>query len=134
MPIADKIIKYSVRISQSTFPNLAPFRQIRLSLESGGVAFIGFPPVRPDDFLQLNVGGKNSTNLFMTQDQFRDVYHLIQSESPVFFTATSLFGFKVGAVHTELDLSDGETPGEGEQDPQSLEAVIRLAKKLESVA
>jgi hypothetical protein len=40
----------------------------------------------------------------------------------------------VGAVHTELDLSAGEIPGEGDEDPQSLEALIRLAKRQESGA
>ncbi len=71
------------------------------------------------------------TTLYITEDEFRDVYHLVQSESPVFFTALKLLGFEVGAVHTELDLSAGETPREGE-DPQSLEALIRRAKRQES--
>ena len=70
----------------------------------------------------------------MTQDEFANVYHLIQSESPVFFTTLEIFGFAVGAVHTELDLSAGEKPGEGDQDPQSLEALIRRAKKKQSGA
>ena len=34
----------------------------------------------------------------------------------MFFTALNLFGLQVGAVHTELDLSAGETPGEGDED------------------
>src|SRR5688572_6243074 len=117
MPISDKVVKYSVHINQNSIHR--NFRQIRLSLESGGRAFIAFPKVRPTQWLQLNVNGQNLTNLFMTQDQFTDVYHLLQSESPVFFTALNL-GALVGAVHTELDLSAGETPGEGDQDPQSL--------------
>ena len=104
MAIEDKVEKYSVRIAQDNFLNI--FRSIRLSLESGGTAFIAFPKVRPVNWLQLN---GPSTNLFMTQDQFTDVYHLLQSESPVFFTALNLFGLQVGAVHTELDLSAGET-------------------------
>jgi hypothetical protein len=107
------------------------FRQIRLSIESGGTAYIAFPKERPTDWLQF-VG--SATNLYMTQDEFVGVYHLIQSESPVFFTALNLFGFAVGAVHTELDLSVGEIPGEGEEDPHSLEALIRLAKRQESGA
>jgi hypothetical protein len=123
MPIEDKVETYSVRLAQDNFLNV--FRSIRLSLESGGTAFITFPKVRPVNFLEF-VG--SATNLSMTEDQFTDVYHLLQSESPVFFTALNFLGLQVGAVHTELDLSAGETPGEGDQDPQSLEALIRRAR------
>ena len=65
----------------------------------------------------------------MTRNQFEDVYHLLQSERPVFFTALNLLGFQVGAVHTELDLAAGEPPGEGDADPQSFEALVRLARE-----
>ena len=124
MPIEDKIKTYSVSIFQTNFQD--NFRQIRLNLESGGTAAIQFPAVRPNDWLQF-IGA--DTSLFMTQDQFTDVYHLIQSESPAFFTALEVEGLQVGAVHTQFDLSAGETPGEGDTDPQSLEAIIRRAKK-----
>jgi hypothetical protein len=124
MPIEDKVETYSVRLQQDNFLSIT--RTIRLSLESGGKAFITFPKVRPVNFLEF-VG--SATNLSMTEDQFTDVYHLLQTESPVFFTALNLFGLQVGAVHTELDLSAGELPGEGDQDPQSLEALIRRARK-----
>jgi hypothetical protein len=127
MPIEDKVETYSVRLAQDNFLNV--FRSIRLSLESGGTAFITFPKVRPVNFLEF-VG--SATNLSMTEDQFTDVYHLLQSESPVFFTALNFLGLQVGAVHTELDLSAGETPGEGDQDPQSLEALIRRAKEADA--
>jgi hypothetical protein len=127
MPIEDKVETYSVRLAQDNFLNV--FRSIRLSLESGGTAFITFPKVRPVNFLEF-VG--SATNLSMTEDQFTDVYHLLQSESPVFFTALNFLGLQVGAVHTELDLSAGETPGEGDQDPQSLEALIRRAREADT--
>jgi hypothetical protein len=129
MPIEDKVMTYSVSVNQNNFQS--HFRQIRLSLESGGTAYIAFPKERPTEWLQF-VG--SATNLYMTQDEFADIYHLIQSESPVFFTALEIFGFAVGAVHTELDLGAGEIPGEGDEDPQSLEALIRLAKREESGA
>jgi len=125
MAIADKIETYEVYISQNNYVDYN--RSIRLSLESGGTAFIAFPPVRPVNWLQLN---GNSTVLYMTLDEFTDVYHLLQSEAPVFFTALDLFGLEVGAVHTELDLSEGEPPGEGDEDhTQSLAALIRRAQK-----
>jgi hypothetical protein len=124
MAIADPIKTYSVSVFQNDL--LPYFRQIRLSLESGATAVIGFPRVRPDDWLQF-VGP--NINLSMTEDQFADTYRLLQSESPVFLTALNFFGLKVGAVHTELDLNAGEMPGEGDHDPQSLEALLRRARQ-----
>jgi hypothetical protein len=92
MPIADKVKTYSVNVFQNNIVNYS--RQIRLSLESGGTATISFPKERPADWLQF-VG--SATNLYMTADQFGDVYHLLQSESPVFFTALNLSGLQTGA-------------------------------------
>jgi hypothetical protein len=71
----------------------------------------------------------------MPASEFDDVYHLLQTESPVFFTAIDLFGIEVGAVHTELDLDEGEPTGEGDEDhTQSLVALIRKAKREASAA
>lgn len=125
MAIADKVERYEVYIDQNNFVDY--YRSIRLSLESGGTAFIGFPAVRPPNWLQFN---GSSTTLYMTTDEFTDVYDLLQSESPVFFTALNFLGLEVGAVHTELDLSQGEPPGEGDEDhTQSLAALIRRAQR-----
>ena len=89
-------------------------------------------PSSPYDWLQFN---GSSINLYMTADQFTDVYHLLQSEAPVFVTALDLFGFEVGAVHTELNLDEGEPPGEGDEDhTQNLAALIRRAKNEEATA
>ncbi len=133
MAIAEKIKTYNVYISQNNFQEnyLNFFNHIRLSLESGGTAYLAFPKERPADWLIFN---GSDTRLYMTADQFTDVYHLLQSESPVFFTALNIFGLAIGAVHTELDLSAGEIPGEGDEDPQTLEALIRRARKQESGA
>jgi hypothetical protein len=127
MAIADRIERYEVYVSQNNYVDYT--RSIRLSLESGGEAFIAFPEVRPIDWLQLN---GPSTVLYMTADEFDQVYHLLQTESPVFFTALNFLGFEVGAVHTELDLSHGEPTGEGDEDhTQSLAALIRRAQREE---
>ena len=124
MPIFDKITKYSVSVFRSNLQSST--RQVRLTLESGSTASISFTETLPNNFLQFS---GSATSLFMTTDQFTDVYHVLQTESPVFFTALDLFGIRMGSVHTELDLSSGETPGEGDQDPQSLEALIRRARR-----
>jgi hypothetical protein len=127
MPIFDRVIKYSVSVfRRSAQPGLpSSTRQIRLTLESGGTASIDFTPTLPSNFLQFS---GSATALFMTTDQFADVYEVLRGESPVFFTALDL-GIRIGSVHTELDLSIGETPGEGDQDPQSLQALIRRARR-----
>ena len=52
MAIADKVERYEVFIDQNNFADY--YRSIRLSLESGGTAFIGFPQVRPANWLQFN--------------------------------------------------------------------------------
>ena len=68
MPIFDKVITYSVSINQN---NINPyFRQIRLSLESGETAWIGFSKVRPTDWLQI---GGSVNRLYMKEDEFADV-------------------------------------------------------------
>ena len=125
MPIADKITKFSVAVFHSNLHDIT--RQVRLTLESGGTASISFVETLPDPWLQFF---GNATSLFLTADQFRDVYHLLQTESPAYFTALDLFGFSVGSVHTELDLSvGGEVPGEGAEDPVGLPAMIRRARR-----
>jgi hypothetical protein len=123
MAIAERVTSYNVRVSQTNF--LTFTRAITLSLESGTTVFIGFPDVRPLDWLQFGTG---SITIFMTRDDYDDVYHILQTEDPVFCTAIDLFGLQVGAVHTELDLSIGEPTGEGYQD-QSLEALIVRARQ-----
>jgi hypothetical protein len=129
MPLMDKIETYSVYLGQNNF--LSYDRSIRLSLESGGTAFIGFPGARPVNWLEF---GEGFTNAYLPVSEYADMYHLLQSEAPVFFTAIDLIGFQVAAVHTELDLSQGESPGEGDADVQSLEALIRRAQRKEEAA
>jgi len=54
----------------------------------------------------------------MVQDEFENIYRVLEEENPsppVFFTAMYLLGIRVGAVQTELDLSqnggiDGHNP------------------------
>jgi hypothetical protein len=122
MAIAERITSYSARVIQTNY--LSYTRLITMKLESGTTVFIGFPEVRPNDWLQF---APSAITLYMTADEYDDVYHILQTEKPVFCTAIDLFGLQVGAVHTQLDLSIGEPTGEGYQD-QSLEALIVRAR------
>ncbi len=123
MPIFEKITKYSARVGRSDLTDFG--RSLGLSLESGGTAFIGFPSVPPDDWLQFS---GSSTTVFLPAEEYAEVYHLLQTESPVFFTALDLVGLRAAFVHTELDLSRGEPTGEG-YDDTSLEALIVRSRK-----
>ena len=125
MPIADKVMKYSVAVLHNNV--LDESRQIRLVLQSGGRATITFVDSLPSNWLQFF---GSQTSLYLRAEQFTDAYHLLQSEAPTFFTALDIFGIKVGSVHTELELSSGEPPGEGEHDAQSLPALVRQARRL----
>lgn len=129
MPIAERILKYSVWVAQNNYFDY--YRVIRLSLEAGDSAYIAFPKVRPADWLQFEPG---ATNLYMTQDEFEDVYRMIQTEKPVFFTALSLEGLAVGAVHTDLDLSEGQSPGELDRRPRDLMELIRHIRRQQAAA
>jgi hypothetical protein len=128
MAIAERVTSYNVRVTQSNYLNYT--RLILMRLESGTTVYIGFPQVRPADWLQFSPG---TITIYMTADQYDDVYHILQTEDPVFCTALDLFGLQVGAVHTELDLSIGEPTGEGYQD-QSLEALIVRAQREQAEA
>ena len=128
MPIEDKVVKYSVYVAHNDFVDFQ--RSIDLHLESGGMAFIHFPKDPPNNWLQFN---GPCTTLYMTQDEFADVYHLLQTESPVFFTALNLFGIRVGVVHMQLDLTECQDSEHGdERVPQSLRELIRRAKRQEA--
>lgn len=124
MPIAERITRYSVSVLRA---NLHPgTRQMRLTLELGSTASITFTTNLPANVVTFS--GPN-TSAFMPPDQFADAYRVLQTESPVFFTALDLFGIQVASVHTELDLALGETPGEGGLDPDSLEALVVRARQ-----
>lgn len=127
MPIFDRVTRYSVSVLRSSLHDIT--RQIRLDLESGGTASISFTEALPDDFLRFS---GSATSLFMTADQFDDAYRVLRGESPVFFNALDLFGIRVGNLHGDLDLDAVEASGEGDKDPRSLEALIRIAHRVGS--
>jgi hypothetical protein len=121
MPLFERITKYSARVGRSDLTDAG--RQIGLTLESGATVFMGFPPEPPEDWLQFD---GSITRVFLRAEEYPEVYHLLQTESPVFFTAIDLFG-RAASVHTQLDLSRGEPTGEG-YDENSLEALIVRAR------
>jgi hypothetical protein len=123
MAIAEPIIGHSVWVGQTDYLGYA--RSVTLKLQSGTTVYIGFPETRPADWLQFGTG---TITLYLTADEYNDVYHILQTEDPAFCTALDLFGLQVGAVHTELDLTLGETTSAGYND-QSLEALVVRARQ-----
>ena len=119
----------TVWVSQNNYLNWV--REISLELESGATVYIGFPQQRPAVWLQF-VGP--DVNLFMTQDEFDEVYRLLQTEKPVFFTALDLEGLQVGAVHTNLDVLEGVAPGELDPQPRNIVSLVRRARRLQSAS
>ena len=127
MALMEQVTRYSVMVAQTNYLDYT--RIIRLELVSGTNVYIGFPDVRPADWLQLPpTVPQGSINIFMTADQYDDVYHILQTEDPAFCTALNLEGLQIGAVHTELNLTIGEPSSERYQ-AQSLEALIVRAQK-----
>ena len=127
MPLQDKILKYSVYVAHNDFADFQ--RVIDLRLESGSTAMIAFPANPPNDWLQFS---GSHTTLYMAQDEFADVSRLLHAETPflpIFFTALNLLGIRVGAVHTELDLTrSAGSAGVDERKPQTLQEFVRRAK------
>ncbi len=123
MALGERILKYSVWVSQNNY--LTWVREITLKLESGTTVYIGFPPQRPADWLQFV---DPDINLFMTEDEFDQVYHMLQSEKRVFFTGANIEGLQVGAVYTEPEILEGVAPGESLSPPRNLASLVRRAK------
>ena len=122
MAIAEPVLNYTVWVAQTNY--LSYTRVINLKLQSGTTVYIGFPESRPADWLQFFTG---AISVYMTTDEYDDVYHILQSDKPAFCTALDLFGMQVGAVHTELDLSIGEPTAAGYRE-ESLEALVVRAR------
>lgn len=123
MAIFDRIIRYSVGIGRSDLANAS--HTIGLTLESGGTASLAFVQAPAANWLSFS---GSATSVLLQIDAYADIYHLLQTEAPVFLTALELFGIKAAAVHTELDLGKGEPTGEGDDD-RSLQALVVRARQ-----
>jgi hypothetical protein len=118
MAIQERVTAYSV----STLRNdLVEYRRvIRLTTETGHQAFLAFPAQPPDNW--LTVSGPNST-AFLERDEFDRIYHVLQTEAPVFYTALNLLGIRAVSVSTNPEL-----PGEGPADDETLADLAARAR------
>ncbi len=76
-----EIDDYKVDIFESSLPYN---RSIRLTLDDGDTVAISFPGAAPADYVNI---GANFHQVQMDAHKFDEVYHLLQTEKPVFFTA-----------------------------------------------
>lgn len=93
MAIAEKITSYTAWVAQTNY--LSHTRTIRLSLESGTSVYIGFPETLPTNWLTF---GNGSITMYLQAEEYDHVYHLLQTEKPVFCTALDLFDLQVGVM------------------------------------
>jgi hypothetical protein len=114
MPINDEIERYTVDLFQDNLNDHD--RAIRLTLISGHTVSVQFLPKPPADFLSITA---SSTTVKMPVSQYEHVYHLLQTESPVFFTALKVLGLSVARLS-----SDPEATGEGLADAGALSELL----------
>jgi hypothetical protein len=114
MPINDKVTSYTVAFVRNDVVQTR--HTIRLSLESGGGAELRFDTTPPATYLAFN---GNQTTVWLDLDEYQGVYHLLQTESPLFFTALNLFGLQA------VNLSSTPEPlGEGFSDADLTPAAV----------
>ncbi len=102
-----EVTSYKVSIFQSTTLNYD--RSIRLELaDPDHTVSIQFPSSAPVD--NVNIGGGFST-VKVNSHRFDEMYHLLQTESPVYFTAYEFNELRFVGLTT-----DPEGTGEGFQD------------------
>lgn len=122
MALAERITTYTARIIQTNYLDFT--RLLIVELEFGSRVDFRFTDAVPADWLRID---QTSVAVYLASDRYKDVYHLLQTENPVFCTVGNFFGLQIGSVHTELDLARGEPTGEG-YDDRSLEAVVVRAR------
>ena len=124
MAIQEKVTDYAVVTLRNDI--VAYRRVIRLTTETGHRAFLAFPEHPPADWLTFAVG---TSNVFLERDEFDRVYHLLQSEAPVFYTAINLIGISAFNLSTTQEL-----PGEGAADDDALSELAARARTVTPAA
>jgi hypothetical protein len=114
-----RVDRYRVDVFASW--NLNYERSILLDLAASGgdpahLVRIEFPATRPTDYVSIGTG---FTTIQLSENSFDDLYHVLQTESPVFFTAYE-FTSSGTTVRFAGVTTDPEATGEGFRDAQTL--------------
>lgn len=105
-----RVLDYKVDVFESN--TLNHDRSLRLELaDPEQTVSIQFPSSAPTDFVDI---GSSFSTVKMDRHKFDELYHLLQTESPVFFTA-----YESGSVKFAGLTTDAEGTGEGFKDPNA---------------
>ena len=105
-----RVLDYKVDIFESNTLNYD--RSVRLKLaDPEQTVSIQFPSAAPADFVDI---GASFSTVKVDAHKFDELYHLLQTESPIFFTA-----YESGSVKFAGLTTDPEGTGEGFKDPNA---------------
>ena len=105
-----RVASYKVDIFQSS--TLDYDRSLRLTLaDPTQTVSIQFPAAAPTDYVDI---GTSFSTMRVAAHRFDEFYHLLQTESPVFFTA-----YETGTIRFVGLTTDPEGTGEGFSDPDA---------------
>jgi hypothetical protein len=110
-----EVDRYRVEVFAGSSLNYERHIRLDLAADAGNpahVVSIQFPVTRPADYVNI---GSSFTTVQLPLSSFGDLYHVLQTESPVFFTAYEVpFG---GTTLSFAGLTtDEEATGEGFRD------------------
>ncbi|HEX8861664.1 MAG TPA: hypothetical protein VGC06_21710 [Actinomycetes bacterium] len=110
MPLGERVTSYTIAELKNEVVNYQ--QVVKFTMESGHQVFIAFPDQPPTQW--LTVTGTNTT-AFLERGEFDRVPHLLQTETPLFFSSLIFEGLRA------FNLSTGpELPGEGPADDDAL--------------
>ncbi len=116
-----KVDTYRLTVFRNDVFQASQRRRINLVLETGHVVDIRFSSPSPGDWLTIT---GNATAVHMAPEDYENVRHILQTESPVYFQALNVLGIRAARVTT-----DPEPTGEGFIDADTIEALAALLPK-----
>ena len=114
MPFQERVTNYTIAQLKNDIVNYQ--QVVNLTTETGHHVFIAFPDVPPAEWLTIT--GTNTT-AYLERGEFDRIHHLLQTETPLFFTSVNVIGLRA------FNLSTGtEPPGEGPADDNALAQLV----------
>jgi hypothetical protein len=114
-----QVERYMVEVFAGSSSNYERHVILDLAADAGNPAHrvsIQFPVTRPADYVDIGVG---FTTVQLAANSFVDLYHVLQTEAPVFFTAYEVV-FGGATLRFAGVTTDPEATGEGFRDANAL--------------
>jgi hypothetical protein len=119
VPINERVTSYTITQLRNELVNYQ--QAVRLTTETGWQVFIAFPDNPPSEWLRIT---GTTTTAYLERGEFDRIHHLLQTESPLFFSSLRVQGTSI------FNLSSGtELPGEG---PADDDALVQLMAKVKA--